>query len=336
MRRHMLGWFKLWLRDEGHGWPCPEPDIPELPETDLMCFPGTSRPAEIASIVTYASARGREQRQALVQGRARLNAAGRRRALRSRLRLSSAADPVTVGPLVEETVDHLRCQRFAVSSAPGVLLPCIRLASPASRSAATTVIAVHADGKSSLASDPRVRSRLDSGQTVCLVDLRGTGETAWDTSRICRHHDAARAALWLGHTLVGDWVQDLLAVRTALCQAFGARQTEILAVGDPAMAALAAAALGPEFAAVHLTGVLASYVLDDAPPAHGMGLLLPGILRWGDVSLLLALAQCPVTVEAPVTASGRKLDAAATQAWAAEVRALARRLGRQVRLTVRV
>jgi len=215
----------------------------------------------------------------------------------------------------------------------------------------TAVIAAHPDGKEACLKTACVRETLAQGKALCLVDLRDIGESRWSlgADQICLF--AARAAFLLGRTIVGDWVKDLFAVRAALPAFIGHKEVELMGFGatgtpgmdDPAarargavfgngetaVAVLTAAALGKSFSAATVTDLLATYVINNKPPVQRYSVLIPGILKWGDVSLIAALANCPLKVKSLVSPEGKPLSLAARATWIGEVRKLAARLGKQ-------
>ena len=66
-----------------------------------------------------------------------------------------------------------------------------------------------------------------------------------------------------------------------------------------------------------------------------MSIFVPGLLNWGDVSLMAALAHAPVTLLAPLGSSGQSLDATACSTLAGEIRELAVKLDRQADVCVK-
>ena len=289
MRSQALGWFKYWLRDEGTGRPCPIPEIPELPETDLMCFPAGQRPAAVKSVLTFA----REQAAEIAAKRAPdPDPDVRRRELRDLLHLTPGAVRIARGPLVEGETEGCRWRAFTVETMPGGLLPCLQLLPAGDDEPERTILALHPGGKAKLVDQPEIQAWLDSGAAVCLADLRGTGETEWDSGRIAPGHDAARTALWLGRTMLGEWTEDIMA----LAQLFAdvGSPVEVAAWGAAGMAALCAAGLEHTIARCELRGLPETVVPGDAIPTLHMAAYVPRFLTWGDIPDLLALAQCPV------------------------------------------
>lgn len=323
MQRHMLGWFRYWLKGEGTGRPCEVPTFTDLPETDLLCFPDRQRPAEVCSITAYVSARGpRVKREALSRA---APPAGLRRDLAVLLGADLAAPQAYhSGPRSVGTANGRTIERFTLAGPRGALLPCLLTRGTADR-AAGTLLAVHPGGKAGAADLAPIRAAIAAGRHVCLVDLRNQGESRWDSGHVRPDHEAARSALWLGRTLIGEWVEDLLAVARALAPD---GPVGLEAWGEPALAALAAAALDcGAFAGLVTHGCLSTYVLEGAAHAQAMSVFIPGMLAWGDVSLLAALAAVPVELQAPVSPSGTVLSPEACDELRREIRSEAARLG---------
>lgn len=290
MQSHMLGWFKHWLRGEGAGRPSKVPPIPELPEPDLMCFPDKQRPAEVKSVLAFARERAAEL-AASRQPNPDLEA--KRRELAGLLHLAPGPVRIARGPMVEGETGGRRWRKFTVEALPGGLLPCLELL-PGEGEPERTVLALHPSGKSELVDRPEVQAWLASGAAVCLADLRGTGETRWDDGRIAPGHDAARTALWLGRTMLGEWTEDVMA----LAQLFADTGTtlEIAAWNEAGLATLCAAALERSISRCELRNLPSTVVPGETPPTLHMAAYVPGFLLWGDVPDLRALAQCPVEV----------------------------------------
>jgi hypothetical protein len=331
MQRHMLGWFRYWLKGEGTGRPCSLPEFADLPEQGLLCFPDGQRPADVCSITGYATRHGPARKaQALSRP---LKATLLRQELAGLLRVDlTAPGRYVLGPRAGGAEDGLTLERFTLAGPHGALLPCL-LASRPDAQPSGTLVALHAKGKAAAAAVPAVRDAVAAGCRVCLVDLRNIGEARWDSGQVRPDHEAARSALWLGRTMVGEWVEDILAVVTALAPE---GPVALAAWGEPGLAALAATALATaDIASVQAHGTLASYVLDGQAHVQTMSIFVPGILNWGDISLLAALAPAPVELVAPVASSGQALDLAACAALATEVSDLARRLRRRATVTIR-
>jgi len=322
MQRHMLGWFKRWLKNEGCGWPCSVPEIPQLPERELMCFPDGKRPAEVKTILEYVAEKSSQQKGRLLSSASREDAENKRHELARLLKLRHSEKHVSCGPAVRGKDNGRTFAKFTIESEAGVLLPCVHFLPPQSP-VRRTIIAAHVEGKAALYNTGWIDERLGNGVSVCLVDLRHTGESDWDRVMGSIHHDASRSSLWLGRTMIGDWVTDLLAVRSALKDETPDISVQLYAVGEVALAAVAAAALFPYFAEVSVEDILSTYVLTDAVPGVRMSAYIPHILSWGDVSSMTALCQCPVTLLSAVAPSGAPLDGEEIAAFKREIQSLA-------------
>lgn len=345
MVRHMLGWFKHWLQGQGAALQRTIPAHRELPERELMCFAERKRPAEVKSLIEYVSLRTREVKKESMKA-AKPDANRKRRELATVMRLPGGPELLRVSDGVAGEAEGRRFVKFTVEAEPGVLLPCMVIL-PEGRPS-SVVIAVHPEGKEAALRQPAAQKVLRDGKALCLADLRTQGETRW--AHIDDQADlfTARSALWLGRTMAGDWVKDLIAVRAAAAKVSSTRSVELLAFGgtvhpnakDPAalargavfakgdatLPALAAAVIDRRFAAVTVEGLLSTYVVDDAVPAYRYSVLVPGMLKWGDVSMLAALARCPVRVGTLLNSAGRRLSRGEADGWLAEVRRLCVRM----------
>ena len=325
MQRHMLGWFKYWLMDDGTPLPRTLPAVPEFPERELMCFPGATRPPELKSPLAYSSLRTAECKKTFLSQH-RLNRSEKLRTLRQILRLSAGMDRLKSSEPTREEKDGLLIERFSVETEPNVLIPCV-LISHAGKKPATITLAVHGGSKAACLKEPAVQAILRDKGAVCLADLRHTGETKWDFEDFTDDLSVARAALWLGHTMIGQWVKDLFAVRAALVKISGKSRVSLLAFEEAAVAALAAAALAKKFDSVKVERLLSSYVITDSPLTQRYSIYLPGILHWGDISLLAALPNCPLEVASLSYPSGKALTPKERTGWNREVQEMAKRLG---------
>jgi phage I-like protein len=127
--------------------------------------------------------------------------------------------------------------------------------------------------------------------------------------------------------MIGQWVKDLFAVRAALTKKSVKSRIGLLAFEEAAVAALAAAALEKKFYSVKVERLLSSYVITGSPLTQRYSIYLPGILQWGDISLLAALANCPLEVASLSLPSGKALTPKQRTAWLCEVQEMAKRLG---------
>ena len=219
---------------------------------------------------------------------------------------------------MEQKIKRYRIQKFILESEPHIRIPFV-LVIPTDQAVATLVITTHPDGKSAALEQPESRRALAAGKTLCLLDLRDTGETTWDPPPSqCRN--AARTALWLGRTMIGNWVHDLSMARATLARRMPQYRFELLGFRETALASLAAGALDKRFSQVSVVEMLSSYVLHGVQPVQRFSIFVPGILSWGDVSLMAAMLRCPLKVHSLVRPSGQFLSKEEFARWSREVR----------------
>ncbi|MFA7159213.1 MAG: acetylxylan esterase [Kiritimatiellia bacterium] len=332
MQRHALGWFKHWLTGEASALPRALPVVPEFPESRLMCFPGKSRPGELISLRDYVRLRcGRCRKEYLALKK--ISRAQKLKGLRRLLRLESGPAFQHCSAPVRGEAGGMLFEKFTVAPSPGALVPCLLL-KPRRKTPGAITIALHPEGKLSCLKEPTAQAILRQGRALCLADLRHTGETKWDHPDSKEHLPSFRAELWLGRTMIGQWVKDILAIRAALAgRGHGRGGIELLAFGEPALAVLAAAALAENFDAVSVEKLPATYVTPQTPPAQRYSIYVPGILQWGDVTLIAALANCPVRVRSLANHSNKILSRPEHLAWLREARKMAGRTGRRMQIT---
>jgi dienelactone hydrolase len=340
MLRHSLGWFKHWLKGEGSALPCAIPEYKELPEKDLMCFPGKTRPKEIKSLIEYVSLRTLEAKKEFLSQK-KLDRNRKTEELGKILRVPTGPDFLRCSELVYGEEKGRRFAKFAVESEAGILIPCAMMYPD--KKFTSVVIAAHPDGKDVCLRQKAALDVLNEGKALCLVDLRGIGETRWEHVDDQINLYGARASIWLGRTMIGDWVKDLSAVRTAIGKLFSSGKVELLGfgetgldiptgmndlkgTGDTGLAVLAAAVLDKRFAGVTVINMLSTYVVNGTPPVHRFSIFVPGILRWGDVSLMAALAKCELKIKSLVHPSGKLLSKKEYSDWQKEVKGLSNRL----------
>jgi len=164
---------------------------------------------------------------------------------------------------------------------------------------------------------------------IVLADLRGTGETCWDSQPVqgARFHNQARAVLWLGRTMVGDWIRDIEAIVDYLKEEQGLEKISLLAFEEMGLAALGAAALEDNYTSIEVRDLLGSYLRNGEDMLQSMAVHIPGILKWGDVSMLAALSRVPVRIIKPVDWAGRPYGVDRVRALQADAERLALLMG---------
>lgn len=316
MLQSAIGWFKCWLQNEGNALPRKIPEYKTLEEEYLLCFPPGTRPDKVKSLIGYVSQRSAEIKHESMLDKT-FSPEEKKRQLSEILRITDWPDQCEPRNIIEYEDEGCDVKRFTVESEYGVLVPCI-LVMP-EKATSSIVIVSSPDGKKELLENEFVAQIISSGKALCLADLRNTGENRWahvdDTLDIF----SARALLWLGHTSIGDWCRDLYAVKTALKKINPDSDFELMGFDETAMAAVALAALKDEFSKVSVVNLLSSYAQSGIPPVQRHTVWIPGILHWGDVTLMAALAKCKLEIKSLVSSAGKYLDETEFEKWRDEV-----------------
>jgi hypothetical protein len=244
--------------------------------------------------------------------------------------------------LWNRTASGIAVEALAIQSEPGITLPVYvlkRADAVASRMPAVVGIA-HA-GKAQFVSQRgnELMTLLRSGATVCLPDVRGTGELAATSSRGPGAMDLVATELMLGETLPGAELRDLRTVVRYLTSRPDVDPRRIAVWGDSfaetngsefqfdqsemqepgPIAQQRAEPLGPllallaglyedRVAAVVARGGLVSFrsVLEDRFAHVPQDVIVPGILKVADIpEILEALKHRPVLVDRVVDGRNR-------------------------------
>jgi hypothetical protein len=138
--------------------------------------------------------------------------------------------------------------------------------------------------------------RFQAAAAAVTIDLPGVGECAWEPAEPVVGgavlHDTARACLWLGYTLAGEWAEDIVALVRWARRRFPDRTLQLVADREAALAVLLAAALdeGVRACPRDLVGLPSSLVDCYRATECPMTLMVPGLLQWGDLPALRRLA----------------------------------------------
>jgi cephalosporin-C deacetylase-like acetyl esterase len=190
---------------------------------ELLCLTPAAirefRPRPLHELAAEAGARRASEARRRLAG---LSPEGRRQRLRRDWgQLLGDVEPVAdpkVRSLEKEATEHATLERVVLEVGRGVVVPVLLLIPPPGPGARPPVVlGVCQEGKQAFLgrrSEP-IAEWLGGGAAVCLVDVRGTGESRpRDGSR---RHDGASAAIseaeWmLGQTLVGSRLRDVRSV----------------------------------------------------------------------------------------------------------------------------
>ena len=116
--------------------------------------------------------------------------------------------------------------------------------------------------------------------------------------------------LWLGKTVLGEWVKELNVVTEYLRSNFKAQKIIIDGTKEAGLAGLFLSATNGNFDEVILRNTPVSYLFDNREfiDFFSLGIHLPGFLNWGDVSLAAAHIGKNISFINSVTMSGQKIS----------------------------
>jgi cephalosporin-C deacetylase-like acetyl esterase len=345
-RRMMHEAFRRWFRIEV----TPEQEYSNrLPPDKLRCLTAEIerriRPRKLIDVLNEVADERMAKARRLLDGKP---AAEQRQVLRREWsRILGSTRPLEkpqVRQLGTERLGNAEAQRFLLTVEPGITVPLVLLVPKRTEGQRLpAVVAVCQSGKTALLREraAEIATLLESGVTVCLPDVRGTGESGLGSGRgrSSAATSLSSAQLMLGETLVSGQLRDLRAVMAWL-RSHGAVDAARLALwGDSLAAANPAdtnlvipresdALLPPSseplggllvlLAALHEDDVLAILVRGGlsgyrAVLDHHLALIphdavLPGVLAAGDLSDVAgALAPRPLRLEGLVDGVNRRL-----------------------------
>ena len=299
IREAMLGWFDLHLKGIGTGAPKRELPFEFLPEEDLMVFEKGKRDERVISIAEYCRRKGSELKEKS------LSHSPDPQKLRAEL-----TEILRTGPALKlKTVHHYSpygdWKRIALETECGRMLPLL-VKEPTKKTNEYLLIAAP-HGKAELRNTKLFTDAARNGKGMIILDLWGTGETA--KSEFPIYLLITRALLWLGRTLMGEWIKDYSLAASFVKDSFPDACVTFYGYAEAGIAALFCVAVNEYPAPVILERSPVSLRYNQNIPADyaAMSLLLPDILKWGDISQAVALAPNSVHFVAPVYFDGKPI-----------------------------
>lgn len=318
-REGMIGWFDLHLKGEGDGRLKEEIPFDLIPSEDLMVYPD-ERFEGVKSTAEYNRMIGEELRSDFLSIN-EFDISEKQQQLKEILRTDKTE---LMDVYHYSTINEWN--RVVLKGSNNKIVPL--LYRPPTGSSEEYVIITHPEGKSAIP-DELIEEWAEKGFGIVLADLSGMGENALSDNtahhNIARFHTLSRSNLWLGRTLMGEWVRELSLIEDFLISNLHADQIQADGIRETGLGALFSSALGEtKFSHITLRDAPVSYLFDDREHINffSMAVHLPGFLVWGDVSLAAGMSNSDVTFINPVTMSGRALDEDQQQAYSSEFETL--------------
>jgi hypothetical protein len=301
----MLGWFNLYLKGIGNGNPVKEISFSTLPIEQLMVYAKGKRNAQVVTTEEYCKRRGNELKTVFLHTSS-FDTTAKRNELRKILRVNE--EPVL--KKVHEYAWSNGWRRFALET-DDKLIPLVVYA-PGENSKQFVILS-NMDEKENISAD-FIDSLIKKGTGLAVVDFSGTGETSsvalCSNDSIGRLRTLTKSSLWLGKTVMGEWVKELEVVTQFIRRKYKVTELSLIGSKEAGLVGLFLAALKQNIEEVTLQSAPVSYLFDDRKSVEyfSTAIHLPGLLNWGDVSLVAALAGTNVTFINPVSMSGHKVD----------------------------
>ena len=305
-REAMLGWFDLHLKNKGTGAPKKEIPFTQLPEEKLMVFPTGQRDRDIVSTDQYCIRQGNELKEKFMNS-GTIDTRSKKEELKEILRFNKKLGFSEIKKLSEKSGWEI----MTIETSEKSLIP-VLIKLPSGKEDIYTILC-SSGGKDSIPLS-LIDEYSRKGEGIVIIDLKGVGEQTSTASLSYdyngRLHTLSRAELWMGSTIMGEWVRELDLVSKYLTSEMKATKVNIDGSKEAGLAGLFLAATDGKINSLTLREAPVSYVFDNRENIdfYSMGIHLPGLLVWGDVSLAVALTGIDVTFVDPLTMSGRKLS----------------------------
>jgi dienelactone hydrolase len=293
MREAMYGWMTRHLKGEGTGEPIAEPAFEMEKPEDLACFPNPAdRPKTFGFPPSFAGQEGRKLVAEVDKLRPThkemwdATAIGLREKLRRAIGLPETVTALRLEPSRLSKDDESTSFRHIVGDGQPP-----REVAISKGTAETATMVLHLDGIDAALKEPSTTERRKAGERIVVLELQGTGRNRpkWGGIGGSPDHTQAEHAIWTGTPLLALWVRDVLDC-VASMQAEKIRIARIVGHGPAANVAMLASVFSSTTVEIEARKPLLSFVTD-TPYAAGtpMGLLMPGILRIGDIPHFAAL-----------------------------------------------
>lgn len=299
---YTLGFFDLHLKGQGHGESVQLPQFTPMSREEAQVFETGKRPPEVPGILGYCQTLGKKA------ARDRSKFRGKEK-IRFALRTILNCQPQKYkSHVVHGTEGGWR--KISLETESGSLIPLLLK----NGSGGSWRILSSRYGKQELAGTQLLQDAFTGRDGVIIFDCSASGErgreyadpTHWD------FHNTSRSYLWLGRTMLGEWVNDYLAVTDFARKEFGAEKIIYGGNRDTGIAALTAVAIYGGAEKVIMENSIRSFDWSGYQPdcaAFSLVLSVPDILKTADISTLVTLAS-PASVEwiTPILPDGKEYN----------------------------
>ena len=307
-REAMLDWFNLHLKGKHTPPSMVNRQSDSISASRLMVFPGKKRPPEFTTINSYCLSKGKKLHESMMATKTS-NALQKKKELEKILRVSDR--PVIKSETIQNLISGVK--KIILTTSDSVLVPMLYY--PPTGASSRYIIFCDPGGKNNIP-EYLIEAAKKAGDGILLMELIGTGEytsskaNTFDKNRGA-FHTLARADMWLGKTIMGEWVNQLYVVEKFVRQKYKAQSIKITGIGEAGLSALFYAATLGNVSELNLYNTPVSYLFDNfpgPPNLSSMAVHVPGFLNWGDVMLASALSNSRINFIHPVTISGNNIS----------------------------
>jgi len=297
MREAMIGWFDQQLKNIGDGAPKKETPFELLTIESLATYPKGKRDPKVFSTADFNRKRGNELHESMMR-KQQISVKEERDRLSSMLGTQELNEIDTIYNYGMED----GWEKLAIKSTSGELIPLLRRLP---KQGNDFVMLIHSEGKSRIPQDHLDRL-INEGKGIVIADLWGTGERSSAEAikidgALPAFHTLSRSLIWFGTSVIAKWIDDIEIINKLIGKA-GPLHVTIDAFKEAGVAAILMNVISDDQTKASIEDIITydspySYKFDqrEGVDYYNMAIHIPGFLRWGDISLAVALADAPVT-----------------------------------------
>ena len=318
-REAMLSLFNRHLKDNSKEPPKLFSNTEMLDEDLIINFPNGKRDQKVVTTEEYCKIKGKELRNNYLSQET-IDVAEKKESLIDVLKIHEMPTIRKVHTFPTEN----GWQRFAIETTDRKLIPLLHLAHEQKPHKYTIICSTDGANKVPLSI---INEYYNQDVSIAIIDLSGTGEATSKKSlgfdRTAELHTYARAQLWLGNNLTGEWVKELNCAAEFLRANFNADQINFDGTKEAGLAGLYLKATLGVLDKIVLRSSPVSYLFDNREGVDffSMGIHIPGILEWGDISLVTGIAGGEITFINAVSMSGRNIEGSELEKYETEFEA---------------
>lgn len=296
VRESMLGWMTKHLKGEGDGKAITEPTINLLEETDMYCFEKGKRPDLLPSLTSYC--RGISANAiAAIDSQEKISRKEKQQELLNLLKLTSSDVEIGDYQIMIQATRTLEGYDWSYSSLHLPNEEMISLAYCENKGQNNQLRVLLAfEGKEEAIKSAEAQNYLAAGDAILLVDLFGIGESHWGIFPNGHHHEMMRSYLFLGEVLPAQWAVQLNHVLDYIAKSYAESEMSLVCFREAILLPLILGALGVKMPKLVGVNSPLEMAINDkmAEKTVSMAYHIPGIIPWGDMAMLRALANLDI------------------------------------------